>query len=353
MRGVLLILGVALVLLVGCGSNDSGSETAVGAREASALKKAAACLQRSATPPAAAPEPRPRSEGLKNLHLTLDGYPDADDAGVLLAAQRGYFSAAGVKIEITSPVIASNIPGYIDEGASDLGLLPQPQVTIANSEGMPLVAIGSVIRQPTMVMMSLKGSGIEGVRDLKGKTIAINSLSFEEAAFEAVLARGGLTLEDVKLQRANYWVVQALVKGRADAVLGVSRNLEGVELEACGVEPVVVPLRELGIPPYEELVVVGRRDRRAQDPELFHSFMAALARGTAAAAADPRAAAEAISSYRAELGAGHPQEPALVEAKVKATLPLLSRSGSLGPARAARFARWMHDQGLIQRRSQK
>jgi putative hydroxymethylpyrimidine transport system substrate-binding protein len=313
------------------------------------MKKALACLQRAAKPPPAAPDPRSRGEGLTDLHLTLDGRPDAGDAGILLAARRGYFSDAGVDLEITSPVIASNLPGYLDEGASDLGLLPQPQVTIARAEGMPLVAIGGVIRRPTMAMMSLQGSGIESVADLQGKTVAIDSLSFEEAALEAALARGDLTLEDVKLQRASYWLVPALVKGRADAIVGAP-NIEAVELEACGVDPVVVPLRDLGIPPYEELDVVVRRDRLARDPRAFRGFMTALARGTAAAVAEPRAAAAAISSYRAELEAGHPQEPAVVEAKLRATLPLLSRSGSMDRKRAVHFAGWMREQGLIQDR---
>lgn len=348
MKLAVFICSVSLLALTGCGTNLSGSEGADGAEAVHTFKRVAACLRRTVKPPAVKPDPLPRRRGLKNLHLTLGGHPDAEDAGILLAAERGYFADAGVDLEITSPVIASNVPGYLFEGASDLGLLPQPQVTIARSEGMPLVAIGSVVRRPTMVMMSLKGSGIDGIADLEGKTVAINSLPFEEVALKAALARAGLTLADVDVRRESYWLVPALVKGRVDAALGTSRNIEGVELEACGVEPLVIPVRKLGIPPYEELDVVVLRDRLKQDPERFHAFMSALTRGTEAAIADPRAAAEAISRYRVKLGVGSPQVPALVRSKVEATLPLLSRSGSVDPARAAHFAAWMHDRGLIE-----
>ena len=108
----------------------------------------------------------------------------------------------------------------------------------------------------------------------------------------------------------------------------------------------------IGVPPYEELDLVARRDRLAQDPELFGAFVSAMRRGVAAAAADPGDAAEAISSYRAQTTGSNPQRPALVESKVEATLPLLSRSASMDPGRAARFTAWMRRRrrrGLIPR----
>lgn len=347
MKVAILVCSVSILVLGGCGASQPERQSASDAGAEPVSEKALDCLHRRGKPPVAKPDPPPRRKGLKRLHLTLGGYPDAEDAGVLVAAERGYFAEAGVDLEITSPVIASNLPVYLVDGASDLGLLPQPQVTIARSEGMPLVAIGSVISQPTMGMMSLKGSGIDGIADLEGRTVAIDSLSFEEVALEAALARAGLSLADVDFRRMSHWLVPSLARGRVDAVFGASRNIEGLELEECGVEIVAIPARKLGIPPYEELDVVVRRNRLKEDPQRFHAFMSALARGTAAAIADPRAAAEAISRYRLKLGVASPQVPALVRAKVKATLPLLSTSGSVDHARAARFAAWMRDQGLL------
>ncbi len=345
----LLALGASLAFLAGCGGSSPGQETARagGEKEKGGVKAVEACLRRTAEAPSLTREPRADRKRLKSLHLTLDGYPDAEDAGILLAARRGYFAAAGLDLEISSPVITRNVPGYLAMEASDLGILPQPQVTIADSKGMRLIAIGSVVRRPTMAMIWLQGSGIENVADLRGKTIAINSLSFEEAALEAVLARGGLTLADVKLERVAYELVQALAGGQADAILGGSGNVEGVELEGCGVEPTVIPLRRLGVPPYEELDVVVRRARLARDPELFHAFMSALARGVDAAVANPGAAAEAVALGRAEVSVAPVQRPALTRAKVEATLPLLSGSGRMNPARAGRFAAWLRDQGAI------
>jgi putative hydroxymethylpyrimidine transport system substrate-binding protein len=340
----LLSIGLALTLLSGCGSSSSGTAETTDA--ADAFQATRRCLSRSAKPPS--PQPQPREGKRKELRLTLEGPPDVEDAGILLADQRGYFAAAGLDVDVLSPVVTRNVPGYVDEGADDIGILPQPQLPIEVEKGRPLVAIGSLVRRPLMAMMVLAGSGIADIADLEGKAIAINGLSFEEAFLRSILRRAGLMLEDVELKRVNYQLVPALINGRADAILGVSTNLEGVELEACGLKPLVIPLGRLGIPSYEELVVVVRRNRLSEKPRWIRAFMSALARGTAAAIKDPQAAADAIAISRVDLGVAEPQMPGIALAKVKATLPLLSRSGRLNEGRAADLVAWMRREQLIQ-----
>jgi len=328
-RGVAAVgLVVVLVaLLLGCGQ-EGDQETA------------AKRPQRSQKPPAT-------EKKLKSIRLTLEGYADAESVGILMADQRGYFADAGLEVDVLSPAASDNVAEYVAQEVDDIGLLPQPEVVLARDKGMPLVAVGSLVPRPTMAMIWLRKSKIEGAAGLAGKTIAINGLPAEEGFLQAVLARAGLTLDDVKVKRLGYLLVPALVKGRADAIIG-SRNTEGAELEARGLKPVVTPVRRLGIPSYEELVVITRRNRLVRDPKSFHAFMSAVARGTVAAVADPEAAVEAIATARTEIGYADPQKPVLSKAKVEATLPLLSRTGRMSPGRATRLVDWMHGQGLIQ-----
>jgi putative hydroxymethylpyrimidine transport system substrate-binding protein len=128
-------------------------------------------------------------------------------------------------------------------------------------------------------------------------------------------------------------------------MLGGFLNVEGVDLRLRGKNPVVTPVDKLGVPTYDELVLVGRRERIEEDPEATRLFIAALARGTAAAVADPKAATAAL------LAANHDLDPKLTEAEVKATLPLLGASespyGFMDPAAWTRFIAWMRDNELI------
>ena len=46
----------------------------------------------------------------------------------------------------------------------DFGVTQQPQVALARKTGHPIVAVGSLISQPTAAMIWLKGSKIRGHR---------------------------------------------------------------------------------------------------------------------------------------------------------------------------------------------
>jgi putative hydroxymethylpyrimidine transport system substrate-binding protein len=201
-----------------------------------------------------------------------------------------------------------------------------------------------------MSMIWLKESKIAGLAGLRGKTIAFQGLPFEEAFLKAVLRRAGLTPADVKIKqtiaRAQFKLVPELASGRADAIFGGSGNVEGVELEARGLEPVVTPARQLGVPDYDELVVIARRDRVAKEPELFRRFMAAVRQGTATSIEDPETATEAVVAGLE--GEGYDEvNPSTVEAGVEASLPLLSRTGRIDQAQEDRLLDWMRAEGIL------
>lgn len=286
------------------------------------------------------------SQKLQSLDLTLEGYPNAENVGVLMANRQGYFADAGFKVDVHRPVDSNNVPGYVVTGGAEFALLPQPQVVMGRDKGMPLVAVGRLVGRPTMAMIWLRKSKIHDLGDLKGRTIAINGFPFEEAFLEAILARAGLTPGDVKVKNVSYGLVSALSQGRADAILG-SGNVEGLKLQARGLEPVVTLLQRLGVPSCEELVMVTRRDRLAEDPRSIRGVMSAVGRGTAAAVENPDAAAAAIVAARKELELP-PEKLKLAKAEVEAALPLLARTARMSRGRATRLAEWMREQGLVQ-----
>jgi putative hydroxymethylpyrimidine transport system substrate-binding protein len=279
------------------------------------------------------------------MGVTLDGRVGPANAGLRLAEERGYFEDPAIDIWSGSPVEPAKPVTYVDLGNNEFGVTQLPQLVLAKEKGMPLVAIGSLVSQPTAAMIWLKRSGIHGISDLKGKTVAIPGVSFQEAFLGSVLARAGLTLEDVKVKRVGYGLVSALLTGSADAIFGGSWNIEGAALKAQGDEPVIKRVQDLGVPDYEELVVIVRRDFASEEPKLVHEFMSAVSRGVAAEVQDPEAAVNMIeesfesSPESSEKG---------TRAGVEATIPLLSKTGQMDPDQAEELIAWMHDQGLIQ-----
>jgi putative hydroxymethylpyrimidine transport system substrate-binding protein len=280
--------------------------------------------------------------------LTLDFYPNPDHAGIYMAQKLGYFEEAGLDVSIAAPSDPAAPVKQVAAGRTDLAISYEPEVALAHEQGLPVVAVAALVNRPLTSLIWLKASGIKGVGDLKGKTIATAGIPYQDAFLKTILARVDLSPEDVKSVNVGFGLLPALVGGSAQAMLGGYSNVEGVDLRERGKAPVVTPVDQLGVPTYDELVFVANRNALEEDPEKFRLFLAALERGTAAAVENPGAATKAITEANPDL------EPKLAAAEVKATLPLLGARtanqpyGYMDPKQWEAFAGWMRDNDLIE-----
>lgn len=279
--------------------------------------------------------------------LTLDFYPNPDHAGIYMAQKLGYFEEAGLDVSIDAPSDPAAPVKQVAAGRTDLAISYEPEVALAREQGLPVVAVGALVNRPLTSLIWLKASGIKGVGDLKGKTIATAGIPYQDAFLKTILARVKLTPEDVKSVNVGFGLLPALVSGSSQAMLGGYSNVEAIDLRERGKAPVVTPVDKLGVPTYDELVFVANPKTLEAEPEKFRLFLAALQRGTEAAAENPGAATKAITEANPDL------EPKLAAAEVKATLPLLSARvsgkpyGYMDPKEWEAFAGWMRDNGLI------
>ncbi|HST70406.1 MAG TPA: ABC transporter substrate-binding protein [Solirubrobacterales bacterium] len=317
---------MGILLLAGCGQGSDTDTAGRGAEDA---------------------EPK------QQLEITINGYSDPENVGILMAEEQGYFAEAGLEITIRKPIIPPRPIRYLAEGEVDFAVSHQPQVALANDRGLPLVAVASLVPDPTAAMIWLKRSKIGGIAELRGKTIGVPGLPFQREFLKSALGQAGLTFADVKVEDVGYELVPDLLGGRVDAIFGGSWNVEGAELESRGLEPVITRVEDLGIPAYEELVLVTRRGLLDKRPEAIGDFIAAVERGNAAALEDPEAATQAILEGVAErdptLDPTDEADRKAVETAVEATSPLLSRTGSMNPARARELIEWMQEEGMIRR----
>ncbi len=232
--------------------------------------------------------PRTRAAKCSRSSLTLDFYPNADHAGIYMAQKLGYFEEAGLDVRIETPADPSAPIKQVAAGRTDLAISYEPEVALAADKGLDVVAIGALVNRPLTSMIWLRKSGIKGIADLKGKTVATAGIPYQDAFLKTILARAQLSPSDVKDVNVGFGLLPALVGGSAQAMLGGYSNVEGVDLRERGKAPVVTPVDKLGVPTYDELVLVANRKRLEEEPEKFRLFLAALQRGTDAAVKQPR-----------------------------------------------------------------
>lgn len=296
-------------------------------------------------------EERPDQAESQPFELALDFYVNPDHAGIYQALEAGYFEQAGLDVTPRVPSDPSAPIRLVAAGRADLAISYEPEVLIARDQGQPVVAVAALVDRPLSSLISLPKARIDGASDLRGKTIATAGIPYQTAFLDAILAEERIPRDEVEQVDVGLGLLPAVLSGKADAMLGGFLNIEGVDLAERGLDPSVVPVDELGIPTYDELVLVANEDAVAEDPEPIRLFIAALERGTDAAADDPAAATRAI------LKAGDGLDPKLTRAEVDATLPLLQGEserrayGYMDPREWEEFAGFLADQGVIASRN--
>jgi putative hydroxymethylpyrimidine transport system substrate-binding protein len=299
---------------------------------------AAGCGEKSESTTPGQPQP---------FSLALDFYVNPDHAGIYEAIDDGYFREAGLDVQPQTPSDPSAPIREVAEGRVDLAISYEPEVLLAHDQGFPVKAVAALVPTPLTSLIWLKDSGIQDVKDLQGKTVETAGIPYQEAYLKTILDRAGLSTSDVKTVDVQQNLLPHLISGSAQAMLGGFLNVEGVDLKLRGEDPTVMPVDKLGIPTYNELVLVANSDTLDERSEDIRLFLEALERGTKTAAADPAGATKDI------LAAGKALDPRITAAEVRKTLPLLLPTdtkhpyGYMDPAQWQKFAQFFADQGQI------
>lgn len=286
---------------------------------------------------------------LESFDLALDFFVNPDHAGIYSALDAGYFADAGLDVEPRVPSDPAAPIKQVAAGRVDLAISYEPEVMLARDQGLDVIAVGALIQEPLSSLISLPEAGIAEPADLEGKTVVTAGIPYQTAYLETILRQSGVDPADVEQVDVGLNLLQPVLSGRADAMFGGFRNVEGVQLAREGKNPRVQPVDQLGIPSYDELVLVARGESVAEDPEAIRLFIAALERGTNDAIADPQAATDTLVDASPEL------DQELTLAEVRATIPFFPPPegrpyGFMDPSEWMGFAGFLADQGQIQSR---
>src|SRR5438067_9471550 len=279
------------------------------------------------------------------VSLTLDWTPNPDHVGFFDARDTGRFAHAGLDVAIRSPSDPTAPLKLVAAGRSDLAVSYEQEVFFAAAKKLPVVAVAAVVPRPLNSFMAIEPQ-VKSLRDLKGRTIGITGVPSDYATLDTALRFVALTRKDVKVVTVGYNLLPALLAHRVDAVLGVYRNVEGVQLELRGLHPTIIPVDRAGVPTYDELVLVANKTRLRHDPAYrseVRRFVGAFLAGTADARNHPSRALAILNKVTAS-------STTFLAQATPATLRLLTGPGGVGCLNVRdwqRFGRWMHARGLL------
>jgi putative hydroxymethylpyrimidine transport system substrate-binding protein len=281
------------------------------------------------------------------LTLMLDWTPNADHVGIYQALAEGDFAQAGLDVHVEIPSDPASPLTLLAAGKVDAAISYEPELLLARNQGEPLVSVAAIVQKPLTSIVSIGSKHITSPADLRGKRVGDAGIPYQHAYLTTILARAGVPAKSVKEINVGDNLVPAMLSGRVDATLGAYWNYEAIQLAQLHKHPNVIHMEQVGVPNYDELIVVVRKNTIVNRPDYVRRFVQALARGYESARQNPQAAVANLVKASPGL------DPKLQLASVRATLPAFFPSnpadpwGWQDPAQWSAYGQWMLTNHLI------
>jgi putative hydroxymethylpyrimidine transport system substrate-binding protein len=287
------------------------------------------------------------SVGPQSMKLMLDWFPNADHVGIYQAVAAGDFEKAGLDVHIQVPSDPSQPLQMLAAGKTDIAISYEPEVMLARNKGEPLVSVAAIVQKPLTSIVSIGSRHINSPAELRGKRVGDAGIPYQHAFLTTILSHAHVPAGSVKETNVGSDLVPAMLSRRVAATLGSYWNYEAIQLQRMHKHPNVIRMDQVGVPTYDELVVVARKATVVNHPDEVRRFVQALGRGYEAVRRNPQAAVDNLVKANPGLN------PSFEFASVKATLPDFFPSNSSNPwgwqsaSQWNAFGQWMLDQHLI------
>jgi ABC-type nitrate/sulfonate/bicarbonate transport system substrate-binding protein len=219
-----------------------------------------------------------------NLVLQTNWLNDPEFLGYMIGIDNNYFAAEGLGISYLSGGPNVLPEGSVITGKSDIGLTSTINTAHAVADrGAPLRIIGAQYQKSPLGVISLASSGINGPKDLTGKTVGVSTLG--EAEFKALLRVNGVPLESVRIVPSTF-NPGPLVNGQIDAVWGFVTQTPYL-VEQAGKKVSSFLTYDFGFAFCTDLVVVTEDTLKSKRAQLVR-FLRASRKGWAENFGDPQ-----------------------------------------------------------------
>jgi putative hydroxymethylpyrimidine transport system substrate-binding protein len=212
--------------------------------------------------------------------------------------------------------------------------------------------VAALVQQPLTSIVSVGSKHIRSPADLRRKTVGDAGIAYQHAYLTTILSHAHLPPSSVKEVNVGANLVPAMLSGRVDATLGAYWNYEAIQLQQLGKKPNVIRMNQVGVPTYDELVLVARSNELTRGRiDVVRRFVQALGRGYASVRSNPTGAVNNLLKANPSL------DRKLQLASVRATLPAFFPSGNdaakpwgwQNPGRWAAYGQWMLSNHLVSR----
>lgn len=167
------------------------------------------------------------------VSVQLDYVVRGNHAMFFVARDKGFFAEQGIEVtDIRKGTGSPDAMRLVGNGNAEFGFGDLPTLSVARSQGVPVVALAAVNQKSPLGVIALaKRKTLTAPADLKGLNMGIHPAGSTYIFFKAFLAANGMSESDVTMSSVSPPYESYLLLGRVDAVPGYI-DAEVPELEA-------------------------------------------------------------------------------------------------------------------------
>jgi len=195
-------------------------------------------------------------------------------AGFYMAKEKGYYSAAGLEVEIREVNADTDVTQEVLNGTATYGISDSALV-LDRMEGKPVTALAAILQHSPVALMTLKSSGITSPKQLSGKKVMLFS-NKKTASLTAMLASSQVRQEDFQAIPHSF-NIHDLIDGKIDAY-EVYVTDQPFQLKSSGIEYNLLSPKQYGFDFYGDILFTSL-DEVSRHPERTRAFYKASIEG--------------------------------------------------------------------------
>lgn len=292
-------------------------------------------------------ESSPPSSAPERVSLRLEWIPQAQFCGYIAAKDLGYYSNAGLDVDLRPAGPDFKPQVSVASGTDDIGVGVSNQVITARANGVPLKIVAQLFQDSANRYVLMQANAIHSLGDLRGKKVGL-WLGGDEAEFVAMLKTAGMTLNDVQVVPQEFSVTPFLQDKYVLSEVTVYNELIDIQNQGYGGNK----LQVLSPGDYNSAIVgdmlFTTEAYISKHPETLRKFIAASLQGWQYCIQQPDKAVEIVLKYNKDLDRDQQrQQLSAIVALIEAGSARVKGLGFMDPSAYETASRILVDSGQI------
>jgi putative hydroxymethylpyrimidine transport system substrate-binding protein len=273
--------------------------------------------------------------GLTKVNVAPDWIaPDITWIPYTVGISNGFYKAEGLQVSLVPPPDNSSSVKLVAGGQADIAETTLTDQMFAAKEGLPVISIANLSQTNNWGFFTAPGKKITGA-SLKGMRVGVFDDAWTKAMLGVVLKTAGLTTKDIQQVTATDSDVPLLIANKIDVATNTTNFGSPQYAHETGKQPETLLATAAGAPDIPIWNYAANKQWVQKNPEPARKWLAATAKATDWAIANPEDAVKAYETFHKLKTTGYASDLA----QWKATIPLLKGSSGLF---TATDAQWTH-----------